>query len=526
MATISIAVVSDTKEAVSSVKNLSTEYSGLVDQLKQLGPDGQQAAEKLEQSMKAAQLATQGSAEAATKLVSSINEAKLTAAQGGLDLSKPMRETASASEDAAGGIRQVSEEGQSLSEGLKMNASFGAGMLATQLGSGEGGVAGAASSAAQALAGMGMMMGPEVALPAAALGGIVAWLASQIGNASAESQAFQASVGSDVDAMLKLGPTALQQADTVNKSLQSMADNTFKLSDGSSKSFEQIQADARSVGVSTTTMMQAYAGVPAAMDRVSAAASKKEAALAQADAAQRKSNTGVVEANTVAEQQEKHIEDITHGIDGNTKAAREANTAYEAYTKSQEKAADSLKRVTTAYDKAKSAASAFNSTMQSDLKSTGSELDQILDRSTKDADTIIDNQQKEIAANKRFLDDWNAAVKAGLDANGQAYVQSNRAAFQEVIDTYGINSPQAQQFLANANALGQQQSSDWEKNFTSAVANGLIDAQRLLDYQKLHPNIDVSSLPASVQASIDSGTYTVDIYPHVVQPLLGARLPI
>ncbi|QDZ14247.1 hypothetical protein [Humibacter ginsenosidimutans] len=487
---IVISVVSDTKQAVSSVKNLSTEYSGLVDQLKQLGPDGQQAAEELESSMKAAQLATQDASDASKQLVDSINKAKLAAAEGGLDLSADLKKTAEAAPMAASGIRQVSEEGGKLKEGLMMNAGFGVPMLAESLGSGEGGLAGAATAAGQAIGGMGMMMGPEVMVPAAALGAIFAWVGAQLGSATEESAAFQASVGSDVDSMLKLGPTALQQADTVNKSLQSMADNSYKTADGTSKSFQQIQDDAKKVGVSVVTMMQAYAGVPDAISKVTAASAKSKDAI---DANARLSRAE-------AEEQKASIDDVTGAIGGNTDAAKKAAQAYSEYEKAQEKSAATLEKLTKAEQSAKSAADGMNSSLQSDLASTGSQLDQILDRSKSDADAIITNQQKELDANKRFLSDFNAAVKDGLDAAGQQYVASNRASFQEVIDTYGINSPQAKQFLANANALGQQQGSDFDKNFTTSVGNALVRAQQIMNTQKLHPEFDLSGSYAQVNA--------------------------
>jgi hypothetical protein len=510
MPAISIAIVSDTKQAVTSVKNLSTEYSGLVDQLKTLGPDGAQAADQLEQSMKAAQIATQDAATASKELVDSISKAKFAAAQGGLDMSKDLAKTAEAAPMAAGGVRQVSEEGSKLAEGLKMNASFGLPMLATQLGSGEGGVAGAATSAAGALSGMGMMMGPEVAVPAAALGAGMAWLASQLGAASDESAAFQASVGADVDEMIKLGPAAMSQAEQVNKSLQSMSDNTFKLADGTSKNYDDIVKDAESVGVSTTTMMQAYAGIPDAIGKVNVAADENRKKLQAQSEAQRQGNFAATEFTNAAEDHIGKINDVSRAIGGNTKAAKEAKSAYEQYQKAQDDAAKSDANMSKMLDTAKTANKDFAQSLQSDLKSTGSELDQILDRSKKDADTIISNQQKEVDANKRFLDDWNKAVKDGLDANGQAYVESNRASFQEVIDTYGPKSPQAKQYIANANTLGKQQSAAFTSNFEGAVVTALTNAQKYMNLHKLIPQFDVSGLPEAIQESV---------YNAVTQPI-------
>ncbi|NNC10340.1 hypothetical protein HII28_00375 [Planctomonas sp. JC2975] len=510
-AAISISVVSDTKSAVASVKNLSTEYGGLVDQLKKLGPDGAQAAEQLESSMKAAQLATQDAAKASQDLITQVNKAKLAAASGGLDLSKPMEAT-------AGGIKKVNEEGSKLAEGLQMNAGFGVPMLAESLGSGQGGLAGAADAAAQAIGGMGMMMGPEVMVPAALLGGLLASIAGQL-ELTAEDEKVVTEMTADLAAAWeKAHPAGDKFSQALADWVASSKDYGIDLSN--------LERDTNAIGASfgDITVAMVAKSIPAmeAQKKVLAELTEKYSDQEH----QLGANGGAYskEMQQLASKQGA-IKTVTKSLDEQIKAAEDAMAAEEAQAsamgltvKQYENYSTASKKLSDDLDKKKSAVQGFTSALQSDLSSTGSSLDQILDRSKDDADKILTNQQKTLDANKRFLDDWNAAVKDGLDANGQAYVTQNRADFQEVVDTYGIDSPQSQQFIQNANALGAQTGSSFTGQFTSSVADAMVQAQRTMNAQKLVPSVDLSSVGPEIQRYLDNYYLSVDVFPVVHKP--------
>lgn len=500
---IVLTVVSDTKSAAAGVKDLSASFEPLVQQLKDLGPDGQQAADELESSMKAAQLATQDASSATKQLVDSVNKAKLAAAEGGLDLSAGLQKTAQAAQPAAAGMRQVSEEGGKLKEGLMMNAGFGVPMLAEALGSGEGGLAGAATAAGQAIGGMGMMMGPEVMVPAAAFGALLSFLGVQL-QQTAEEEKTVTSITADLAAAWEKAHPA---GDAFSKAIAEWVANSKDYG----IDLTNLRDDANAIGASfgDITLAMVAKSIPAMEQQKKTLAELTEKYAEQEHELGANGGANSKEMQQLASK-EGAIKTVTKALDEQIKAAKDAKAAEEAQAATlglsvtqYEKYSKSVDQLTKTVKTDKSAVDSFRSSLQSDLQSTGSQLDQILDRSKTDAAAIISNQQKTLEANKRFLSDWNTAVKEGLDANGQAYVEQNRADFQEVVDTYGINSPQSKQFIANANSLGSQTGTSFTDQFTSGVSDALVRAQDILRAKKLDPQLDLSGSYAQVNALVD-----------------------
>jgi len=514
---ISIAVVSDTKQAAQSVQALSADYSSLLDQLKQLGPDGSAAADQLEASMKAAQLATQDAAAASKQLVGDINAAKLAAAEGGISVAEPMRETATATEAATGSFGRFQSKGEELKQGLAFNASFGLPMLVEQLGTGKGGVAGTATSAAQALGSMGMMMGPEVMIPAALLGGALSFLGAKLAENDAEAQAVAANTQDLVSSWVKAHPAATEFGKAIEAWLTSTKDFGISLTD--------LKRDTSTLGVGMTDAAHAMTdhNLPAleqmrrSMDQLNASSNEQ---LLNAIAVRRSGLSASAAAQEEATKRVQASGDVKKALDQQIASIKQANAAEQlaademGLTEQQYKAyADSVDGLTSKLDANKAANDQMTSSLESSMTVSGKTLDNILDRSKKDADAILRNQQKSIEANKRYLTDLNTAVSEGLTEAGQTWVTQNRESFQEVIDTYGAHSKQARQFIANANALGAQSSAEFAAKFNSGVKHGLAEAQALLRYQKLHPDIDVSGLRRDIQNAISGGYYTVDLQP-------------
>lgn len=509
MAAISIAIVSDTKGVVSDVKALSTEYSGLVEQLQKLGPEGAAAAEQLESQMKAAQLATQDAATASKELVDGINQAKLAAAAGGGggSFASEMEDTAKSTDVASESVGRFGSKSEELKQGLSFNASFGLPMFAEQLAGGKNGVAGAADAAAQALGGMGMMMGPEVMIPATILGGAVAFLAGKLQEQADEAKAVTQMTTDLVSAWVKANPAATEFGKALQTWLQNSKDYGITLT--------ALQKDTALLGMSltdTATAMTSH-NLPAlekmrdAMDQQTTSAERQIAidretrtsALQTTATGQDAAEKRVTASGAVRKALDEQIAALKESKAEEQLAADEmglTDAAYKKHEKTLESWTQAAQDATTANDQ-------MNSSLQSAIGSTGSSLDQILDRSKKDGESILKEQQKTIAANERFMKDFNAAVKAGLDKNGQEYVASNRAAFQEVVDTFGIHSPQARQFLSNANALGRQQSSDFEKNFATGAAQAMYRAEQIVRAQKLHPEFDFSGGYAQANALVN-----------------------
>lgn len=524
MTAISIAVVADTEQAAQSVQALSADYSSLLDQLKQLGPGGEAAAAQLEDSMRAAQLATQDAAAASKQLVGDINAAKLAAAEGGLSVAQPMEETTRAADGATESFGRFQSKGEELKQGLAFNASFGLPMLAEQLASGKGGVAGAADSAAQALGGMGMMMGPEVMIPAMLLGGALSFLGSKLAENDAEAQAVAANTQDLVSAWVKANPAATEFGKAIEAWLTSTKDYGISLTD--------LKKDTSTLGVGMTDAARAMAdhNLPAlealrkSMDGLNESSNRQ---LLNAAAVRRSGESASAAAQEEASKRVEASGEVKKALDQQIASIKQADAAEKlaademGLTEQQYKNyADSVDGLTSKLDANKAANDQMTSSLESSMSVSGKSLDNILDHSKKDADAILKNMQKSIEANKRYLSDFNAAVSEGLNEAGQTWVSQNRESFQEVVDTYGPHSKQARQFIANANALGAQSSGEFADKFHTGVKHALTEAQALLRYQKLHPDVDVSGLSSKIQRALSSGYYTVDVQP-IMQNVKG-----
>ncbi|WP_022899132.1 hypothetical protein [Humibacter albus] len=435
MASISIAVVSDTKAAVHSVQALSTEYSSLVDQLNQLGPDGQQASTKLEEAMKSAQLATQDAASASKGLVDEINRAKLAAAQGGLNLA--LDETADSGTRAAAGIKKVSDQGGKLAEGLKMNASFGAGMLATELGSNQNGLAGSADAAATALAGMGMMMGPEVALPAAALGGLIAWLAAQLEKADTDEKAVTASANALVKAWVQANPAA----DAFGKTIQAWAEDSSEYG----ITLTELARDTNLLGMDFGEVAATIAGtsVPA-LEKLKKATDDQiktddqkytSARKARADNALSQMWQQITGTAQLTEKQKANAEQAKKSADAGTelskvfekriKAAKEAAAEEKADAETLGLTVAQYKKYAKAMAEAQTDQTNWNSTVKQSFSDAATAGDDYVKSQAVNWDTERQNMQEVLDAYNKFPDTIKTLTAEGLSAAGKEFAESN-----------------------------------------------------------------------------------------------------